>query len=225
MGRIGPGIESKPARRADRRLRVAVLLAVVLSLPTACGVEKFGSAAYYDNHSRPDFKVVLPPGAPYISQQFLGSSEPGAGGHNGIDIWGALQSPVIAAAPGRVAESFYEPAYGNRVVLDHGRDATGAHFWTVYKHLKQRRVEKGAVVARGDRIGDMGATGALGMMVHLHFEVLRGDNWRTATPLDPHLFWAQGVGRVTCYESRFGKGPAKSADPFRTTYPVICRGG
>lgn len=204
---------------ADTGWRRHPVLAAMLAMLAGCGVEKFGSAAYYDHHNRPDFEIVLPPGAPYISQQFFGSSEPGAGGHNGIDIWGALRSPVIAAAPGRVAESFYEPAYGNRVVLDHGIDGSGAHYWTVYKHLKQRLVEQGAVVARGERIGTMGATGALGMMVHLHFEVLRGDSPLRAEPLDPQLFWVRGAGRVTCSDPSIS--PPKGR--FATTYPVVCK--
>lgn len=183
-----------------------------------CGIERHGDSAYYDGYGTSRVKVVMPPNAPYISQQFMAPEEQGAGGHNGIDIWGALRSPVIAAAPGRVAESFYEPAYGNRVVIDHGRDAGGAHHWTVYKHLKDRQVEKGARVARGRQIGTMGATGALGMMVHLHFEVLRGATPLQATPLDPQLFWVKGPGRVTCLEP----GTKPPAGAFRTTYPVPC---
>lgn len=212
-------IQPRSSNRADTGARCLPVVAAMLVALAGCGVEKFGSAAFYDNHNRPDFKVVLPPGAPYISQQFLGGSDSGAGGHNGIDIWGALRSPVIAAAPGRVVDSFYEPAYGNRVVLDHGLDGSGAHYWTVYKHLKQRLVEKGAVVARGDRIGAMGATGALGLMVHLHFEVLRGDAPLRAQPLDPQLFWVGGAGQVSCFDPKV----RPPAGRFVTTYPVVCK--
>ncbi|MFV0513108.1 MAG: M23 family metallopeptidase [Jhaorihella sp.] len=186
---------------------------------TGCGIEKYGSAVYYDGPERTT--VILPPGAPYISQQFSEPVEQGSGGHIGIDIWGALRSPVLAAAPGLVTASFYEPAYGNRIVVDHGRDAGGARHWTVYKHLKERLVASGDRVARGERIATMGATGALGMMVHLHFEVLEGEDPRYATPRDPQLFWVQGPGRVTCFDPRV----AIPARRFVTTYPVACRDG
>ena len=204
---------------AWRRLARLSALVSLVAVSTACGIEKYGSAVYYDGPERT--RVVVPPGAPFISQQFSEPVEQGSGGHIGIDIWGALRSPVLAAAPGRVTASFYEPAYGNRIVVDHGRDAAGVRHWTVYKHLKERLAVKGARVARGERIATMGATGALGMMVHLHFEVLEGDDPRYATPRDPQLFWVEGAGRVTCFDP----GLAIPRGRFVTTYPVACRDG
>lgn len=191
-------------------------LALVGMLIACTGVEKYGSAAYYDQHVRDKIDVIMPPNALYISQQFRFDDDKK---HQGIDIWGKKGTPVLAAAPGRVTRSFYEPAYGNRIVIEHGRNADGEQLFTVYKHLDTRGVEEGAQVARAQKIGTMGDTGALGLMVHLHFETMRKAQRKGEVYYDPHYVWADGVGRVTCFDSSRTYGSA----PFVTTYPTPCR--
>jgi len=127
---------------------------------------------------------------------------------------------VIAAAGGRVRGSYYEPAYGNRIEIDHGPDASGKHAVTVYKHLKDRLVAEGAVVARGQQIAKLGTTGMLGGGIpHLHFELFRQADGQPDVPTDPHLFWVGGVGQVTCFDPMAVYDIAN----FRMTYPVHCR--
>jgi hypothetical protein len=53
----------------------------------------------------------------------------------------------------------------------------------------------------------------------LHFEVVRRTAQNKLIPYDPHLFWVDGVGRVTCFDPDL-EIPAL---PFRITYPVICQ--
>ncbi|UWQ90969.1 M23 family metallopeptidase [Rhodobacteraceae bacterium M382] len=193
-----------------------LLLALTLGLLGGCDREKlYGKSDYYDQHI-PEIPVTMPANAPYISEQYRNDSSKQ---HLGIDIWAKLHTPVLAAAPGVVQASFYEPAYGNRIVLSHGIDDTGAERLTVYKHLKTRQVEPGTRVARGQQIGTMGATGALGMAVHLHFETLTKARIRGEEYSDPHLHWVQGVGRVTCFDPK----QVYPTSEFRTTYPVKCR--
>lgn len=48
---------------------------------------------------------------------------------------------ALAASAGIVTKSFYEPAYGNRVVIDHETTPGGDRRFTVYKHLDQRLVQ------------------------------------------------------------------------------------
>lgn len=116
-------------------------------------------------------------------------------------------------------DSYYEPVYGNRLEISHGRDAKGVYRKTVYMHLKERIAEKGDRVARGEQIGTMGATGLMGMFVHLHFEVHEGSGPGDTVEMDPQLYWVRGPGKVTCFDPRI-KVPAGQ---FKTTYPVVCR--
>ena len=203
------------------RIAARVLVLGLTMLLVGCGVEveRYGSAARYKSFVTERIDVVMPPNAPHISQQFARQPEARKGlNHNGMDVWGRKGTPILAAAPGRVLRSYYEPAYGHQIEIDHGRDENGAQIITAYKHLDSRGVSAGQVVARGQQIGRMGESGAMSVLVHLHFEVqkrLPGN----AQPFDPHLFWVGGVGRVTCYEP----GKAWPDTPFATTFPVQCR--
>lgn len=89
--------------------------------------------------------------------------------HNGIDFIGYDSScygdKVYASADGVVVEAKYNSGYGNRVVIDHGNGMK-----TVYAHLSAFLVEKGDVVACGDPVGKIGATGRV-TGPHLHFGV------------------------------------------------------
>ncbi|MCE8008609.1 M23 family metallopeptidase [Aestuariivita sp.] len=199
-------------------MRIVALCA--LSLTAACGgVALYGQADRYARFVDYAIDVEMPPNALFISQQFRKGSETGTDAHPGMDVWGPLRTPVLAAADGAVIASYYEPVYGNRVVIDHGRASDGLYRETVYMHLKERLIEEGARVQRGQPIGLMGATGAMGMMVHLHFEVHEGPAPQHAKPRDPNLYWLNGVGKVTC----FVPGSKVPTDPFRLTYPVQCR--
>ena len=195
--------------------------AIFLCLPIAgCGVDIYGKADRYDQHNKPEFKVEIPANAPYISEQFVTGDGARDKQHHGIDIWGKRGSEILAAAPGRVTKSYYEPAFGNQIVIDHGLDENGARILTHYKHLYSRMANPGDKVNRGQQIGTMGATGAMGMMVHLHFEVQHDIPTKGIRASDPNLFWSDGVGKVTCYDrqGQYGDGP------FKTTYPVRCKG-
>ena len=127
---------------------------------------------------------------------------------------------MFAAAPGRVTQSYFEPLYGNRVVVDHGTDEKGDRILTRYLHLSKRWVKSGAVVQRGQRIGDLGRTGALASgLAHLHFEVVRDQGRLHNLAEDPSLYWVGGIGVIECYD------PTRVVPdiPFRIIYPVQCR--
>jgi len=142
--------------------------------------------------------------------------------HNGIDIFAKTGIPVIAPANGKVTRSFYGPGYGNTLAIFHGKGPDGFYILTQYHHMKKRLVQKGDIVVRGQQIGELGRTGVLaGGVRHLHFETLgtkkpdKGDY----EPLNPHRFWYNGPGIITCFESK-----RKFDDTsFKATYPVICK--
>ena len=207
----------------------ALLLSAVLLLLAGCSSAYqrygYGQSAFYRNpEAGTAVAVSLPANAPSISQQF--NQAPAAGGviqgaHNGIDLFVPTGTPVIAPADGivvRVSRSF---AYGNTLIIDHGRNPTGRRLRTRYCHLARQLVTEGEKVARGDRIGLSGRTGLLAGFPHLHFEVLEEDGAGRFQPRNPHLFWQNGVGRVTCFNP--GKSAGETAQ--RLTYPVPCRGG
>ncbi|ASI34890.1 MULTISPECIES: peptidoglycan DD-metalloendopeptidase family protein [unclassified Exiguobacterium] len=91
--------------------------------------------------------------------------------HNGIDIGAATGTPVYASAAGKVITSRNYGAYGNYVMMTH--TINGLAYTTVYAHLNSRSVYAGQTIAKGAKIGTVGATGnAFG--AHLHFELHRG---------------------------------------------------
>ena len=94
--------------------------------------------------------------------------------HTGYDWAAPRGTPVLAANAGRVAlvaEHFFA---GRAVVLDHGLG-----LFTFYFHLDDSRVAPGDLVAAGQVIGTVGATGrATGP--HLHFGV-----WLEGARVDP----------------------------------------
>ena len=89
------------------------------------------------------------------------------GGHSGMDIAAAGGTPVLAPADGVVtlADDLY--ITGGTVLLDHGHGVSSN-----FLHLARIDVQAGDVVAQGQQIGTVGATGrATGP--HLHW----GMNW------------------------------------------------
>jgi murein DD-endopeptidase MepM/ murein hydrolase activator NlpD len=96
--------------------------------------------------------------------------------HLGVDLRGAAGAPVRAANRGVVAatDTFY---LGGRIIyLDHGQGIV-----TAYMHLSKFLVSVGDTVARGQRIGLVGATGRV-TGPHLHWAARYGS--LTVNPLD-----------------------------------------
>ena len=96
--------------------------------------------------------------------------------HLGVDFRGATGAPVRAANRGVVAlvDTFY---LGGRIVyIDHGQGVV-----TSYMHLSRALVAVGDTVARGQRIGLVGATGRV-TGPHLHWGARYGQ--LSANPLD-----------------------------------------
>jgi murein DD-endopeptidase MepM/ murein hydrolase activator NlpD len=99
--------------------------------------------------------------------------------HPGIDFPAPTGTPVYAARSGRVTWASWRPGgYGDLVSIAHGGGLR-----TLYAHLSEILVARGARVTTGTLIGRVGATG-LATGPHLHFEVrLRGAAVDPATGL------------------------------------------
>ncbi len=98
----------------------------------------------------------------------------GGTGGKGIDIVGARQSPVRAAAPGKVVYSGSGlRGYGRLLIVKHAGE-----FLSAYAHNDSVLVKEGDTVAAGQQIAVMGDSDA--DRVKLHFEIRR-----YGKPLDP----------------------------------------
>lgn len=205
---------------------IVIVLAVSLALSGCVRmfVKPYGYVSADAERVRPDRRpVYMPDNAPSISQGYrpkrLKYSGKARSGHEGIDIIDKSGTPVLSASSGVVIESYYEPLFGNQIEISHGVDETGLPVKSRYLHLKKRLVKEGDVVARGQQIGTLGRSGLLaGGILHLHYEVRVGSGRNNS--MNPHRFWSGGVGVVTCFDKK------RQWDdlPFKTTYPVPCRG-
>ena len=97
-----------------------------------------------------------------------------SGPNKGIDIAGRKGQPILAAAPGQVVyQGGGLRGYGQLIIVKHNAD-----FLSAYAHCDRIYVKEGDVIKRGQKIADMGSTGA--DRAKLHFEV----RYRGA-PVDP----------------------------------------
>lgn len=104
--------------------------------------------------------------------------------HRGDDLHAAEGTDVLAAADGVVITADKHYSYGNFVVIDHGTNAEGHSWRTLYAHLQSYTVEAGQSVIQGQVIGYAGNTGR-STGNHCHFEVfvdntLTSPRWFTA---------------------------------------------
>jgi murein DD-endopeptidase MepM/ murein hydrolase activator NlpD len=85
--------------------------------------------------------------------------------HEGVDIAAPKDTPIFAAAKGRVIRAGWVVGYGLTVEIDHGFG-----FTTLYGHASRLIVQLGQEVVRGEMIARVGSTG-LSTSSHLHYEV------------------------------------------------------
>ncbi|MDX5383884.1 MAG: DUF5930 domain-containing protein [Rhodobacterales bacterium] len=97
--------------------------------------------------------------------------DPKTGGrrmHEGVDFAGPVGTPLYATADGTVIHAGWQSGYGRLVKIRHEFGIE-----TRFAHLSKINVSVGQRVSRGDRIGDMGASGRV-TGPHLHYEVRVG---------------------------------------------------
>ncbi|WP_375691288.1 DUF5930 domain-containing protein [Pseudooceanicola sp. LIPI14-2-Ac024] len=97
--------------------------------------------------------------------------DPKTGGrrmHAGVDFAGPVGTPLYATADGTVIHAGWSSGYGRLVKIKHEFGIE-----TRFGHMSRIAVKVGQKVSRGDRIGDMGASGRV-TGPHLHYEVRVG---------------------------------------------------
>jgi len=85
--------------------------------------------------------------------------------HEGVDIAAPTNTPIFAAAKGRVLRAGWVVGYGLAVEIDHGFG-----YSTLYGHASSLIVQPGQEVVRGEMIARVGSTG-ISTSSHLHYEV------------------------------------------------------
>ncbi|WP_372612150.1 DUF5930 domain-containing protein [Aquicoccus sp.] len=106
-----------------------------------------------------------------FTSEFGYRRDPKTGGrrlHEGVDFAGPVGTPLHATADGVVTHAGWSSGYGRLVKIKHDFGIE-----TRYAHLSKINVKSGQRVSRGDRIGDMGASGRV-TGPHLHYEVRIG---------------------------------------------------
>ncbi len=88
--------------------------------------------------------------------------------HLGYDLASTARADVASANDGVVVFAEDLGIYGQTVIVDHGLS-----LFSLYGHLSEIGVEKGAPVSRGETLGKTGTTGLAGGD-HLHFAMLIG---------------------------------------------------
>lgn len=105
--------------------------------------------------------------------------------HKGDDLAAEAGTPVLAAADGVVTFAQFHYSYGNCILIDHGMDEEGRHWYTLYAHLRDMAVAENQVVTQGQQIGTVGSTGnATGNA--LHFELRCDDTLLAPTMYLPY---------------------------------------
>ena len=91
---------------------------------------------------------------------------PDVGLHTGIDIALPTGNTIVAAESGTVIKVIHgTTGYGKYLMVNHGNNTV-----TLYAHTSKIVVQVGQVVARGEKIAEIGSTG-FSTGPHLHFEV------------------------------------------------------
>jgi murein DD-endopeptidase MepM/ murein hydrolase activator NlpD len=164
-------------------------------------------------------------GGPEICANFkaTGNCAGGARGemHHGIDFRGEAGTEVISATYGTVVRTNYSecPGYSITVKTDFSArdgDVEGP-VYAIYVHTQALAGLQIAQKLRpGDPIGKiipLRNTSCYGSATHTHYE-LRVRN-QAVHYIDPHAFWTDGPGKVTCFTPGMEVPPGKTVAPLR----------
>jgi hypothetical protein len=132
---------------------------------------------------------------PRIESFFGAGRDANSRKHEGVDIFEAFHTPVIASANGTVTR-VNENKLGGLVVMmrPEGKDYT-----LYYAHLDKQLATEGQQVVAGDTLGLMGKTGnAITTAPHLHFGIYTGNGAVDPLPfINPQIRTARPISAST----------------------------
>ncbi|MDR0425053.1 MAG: M23 family metallopeptidase, partial [Clostridiales Family XIII bacterium] len=102
--------------------------------------------------------------------------------HNGMDIAAPTGTPVYAPNAGRAVLAERLLNTGNTLVIEHGGGLK-----TYYFHMSRIDVAPGDMIAKGDKVGEVGSTG-YSTGAHLHYEMRIGDK-----PVSPSMLFDEAA--------------------------------
>ena len=117
--------------------------------------------------------IFFPPVKGTVSSEFNFDEQ-----HYAVDIAVPKNTPVKAAADGRVIFASWTSDSGFVLIIDHGNQLI-----TVYKHNASLTKVQGELVKAREVIAISGSSGELSTGPHLHFEL-----WSDGNPIDPLSF-------------------------------------
>ena len=153
--------------------------------------------------------------------------------HQGIDVTGPVGTEIIAIADGKVLLTKDESCWGPTIMIDHSFSEKKPLI-ALYGHLDEILVQENEFVKRGQLIGRLGDKTKNRKCVHgvrhLHLQLgskarekeKRNQYWgynyflADRKGLNPHRFWADGKGKVTCFIS------GKTYPKDKITWPLHC---
>lgn len=154
--------------------------------------------------------------------------------HQGIDIIGPANQPIIAIADGKVLETTVEDCWGATMIIDHGKSTDGENLVAIYGHVGEFMVKENDLVKRGQLIAKLPEKikyRCMARVRHLHLQIGQEycekeekNNWGCKyfikdfyRSLNPHKYWANGPNSVSCFDKN------KEYKSGTITFPLPCR--
>lgn len=158
--------------------------------------------------------------------------------HRAIDVGGYTGETVISSSFGTVVDSYYDNLQGGTVIVEHtvkyeqkyipqsgsnsGRPITISRtLFMGYIHLDEELyVKRGDEVDYGTPLGTIGDYKKIKSSYgpHVHFGIAF-DASNMSSSLNPHKFWVNGPGKITCYDpsGHYGK------ETIEIVMPLLCK--
>ena len=137
--------------------------------------------------------------------------------HQGVDIIGYANEPILAMADGVVLETASADCVGPNVVIDHGLSLNNKRLISIYSHTGEYLVEEGEKVKRGSIIAKLPEKieyPCMARVRHLHVQIgqeycgkEKKGTWGCQffikdlySSLNPNDFWLDEIGKVRCFD-------------------------
>lgn len=141
--------------------------------------------------------------------------------HHGIDFPGDQGTEVISATHGTVVRHTFHECPGHGLIVRTGmrarHEALEGVVYVYYAHVQAyEHLVPGTKLQPGDPIGKiipLRHTRCYGSREHVHYELRVGQNPKRH--INPHQFWADGPGKVTCFQEGVEVPEGKAVRPVR----------